>query len=162
MRRVLIHIFHFWCGYNKHGTSSNTALMHFTGRKLRKIIYDPPPLPQVQEDDRTDRQANTPKRCLAMGVHTLQDGGLDLLEASTDMTEPGKKQSYGTIATRRVYERIRALQVGEDFTLLRSEWKVATLPTDSIGKAIRYRDHIKVRELEDGTGWIILRVKEAP
>jgi hypothetical protein len=63
-----------------------------------------------------------------MGVHTLQDGGVGLLEESAGMTEPGKGKAYGTIATRPVYDRIRALQVGEEFTLLKGEWKVATSP----------------------------------
>jgi hypothetical protein len=73
--------------------------------------------------------------------------------------DPVKKQGYGTLATRTVYQRLRALEVGEEFTLSTKEWKVATSPMDSIGKSVRHRDHIKVRELENGTGWIISRVK---
>jgi hypothetical protein len=54
---------------------------------------------------------------------------------------------------------MRALKIGEEFTLLTGQWRVATSPMNSIGKSIKYRGHIKVRELESGTGWIISRVK---
>jgi len=71
--------------------------------------------------------------------------------------EPGKP--HGPIATRHVYERMRSLRVGETFTVERHEWKVATSPKESIGKSARYRDHVKVEELEGGKGWLISRVK---
>ena len=58
-----------------------------------------------------------------------------------------------------MYDRLKTLQVGEEFTLKLSEWKSATPPTDSIGHSRRYRDCFQVRELEVGKGWVITRVK---
>lgn len=66
---------------------------------------------------------------------------------------------YGPMATRGVYERVRSLQVGEEFTLKASEWSSATSPVESIGKSARYRDYYTVRELSDGKGWVISRIK---
>jgi hypothetical protein len=48
---------------------------------------------------------------------------------------------------------------GERFMLARSEWRVATTPVGAIAGNARYRDQIVVRKLEDGTGWIISRMK---
>jgi len=70
-----------------------------------------------------------------------------------------RKMAYGPIATRKIYDRMRSMQVGEEFALKRSEWKVATSPVDSIGKSAKYRDDYTVRELADGTGWVIVRVR---
>jgi hypothetical protein len=70
-----------------------------------------------------------------------------------------KEQIRGPMVTRAIYERIRTLRIGENFTLQASEWKMATSPMDSIGKGARYRDKIVLRELENGTGWVISRVK---
>ena len=72
---------------------------------------------------------------------------------------PDPSRSLGAWATRAVYDRLKALQVGEEFTLKPSEWKSATPPTDSIGQSPRYRDCFQVRELEVGKGWVITRVK---
>jgi hypothetical protein len=72
-------------------------------------------------------------------------------------TKPMK--SYGLIATRPVYERMRSLQVGEAFTVAPKEWPIATPPTATIGKNVRYRDHFKVEALEGGKGWRISRVR---
>ena len=66
---------------------------------------------------------------------------------------------YGPIATRHIYERMRALQVGEAFTVAWKDWRAATPPTGTMGKSRRYRDHFKVEELGDGRGWLISRVK---
>jgi hypothetical protein len=66
---------------------------------------------------------------------------------------------YGPIATRAVYARVRSLRVGEDLTLKASEWRSATSPVESIGKSERYRDYYVVRELNDGKGWVISRIR---
>jgi hypothetical protein len=76
----------------------------------------------------------------------------------TDMFAKSIK-SYGLIATRPVYERMRSLQVGEAFTVAPKEWPIATPPTATIGKSARYRNHIKVEELDGGRGWRISRVR---
>jgi hypothetical protein len=68
-------------------------------------------------------------------------------------------RSYGLIATRPVYNRMRSLQVGEAFTVAPQDWPIATPPTDTIGKNARYRAHFKVEELDRGRGWRIIRVK---
>jgi hypothetical protein len=70
-----------------------------------------------------------------------------------------RKKAYGPIATRKIYDRMRSMQAGEEFTLKRSEWKVATPPVDTIGKSATYRDDYTVRELADRTGWVIARVR---
>jgi hypothetical protein len=70
-----------------------------------------------------------------------------------------RKMAYGPIATRKIYDRMRSMQVGEEFALKRSEWRVATSPVDSIGKSAMYKHDYTVRELADGTGWVIARVK---
>ena len=66
---------------------------------------------------------------------------------------------YGPLSTRPVYERMRGLQVGEQFTLQLRDWKSATPPTDTIGKNRKYVDRFAVRELEEGKGWVITRLK---
>jgi hypothetical protein len=76
-----------------------------------------------------------------------------------DDVVPDPPKSLGAWATRAVYDRLKALQVGEEFTLKPSEWKSATPPTDSIGHSRKYRDRFQVRELEVGQGWVITRVK---
>jgi hypothetical protein len=68
-------------------------------------------------------------------------------------------KSLGPFATRHVYERVRSLQVGEEFTLELSEWKSATAPTITIGNNRSFRDRIKVTELGDRKGWLISRLK---
>jgi hypothetical protein len=69
-------------------------------------------------------------------------------------------KSHGLIATTRpVYQRMRSLQVGEAFTVAPKEWPIATPPTDTIGKNVRYRDHFKVEQLDGGKGWRITRFK---
>jgi hypothetical protein len=54
---------------------------------------------------------------------------------------------------------MRSLQVGEAFTVAPKEWPIATPPTDTIGKNVRYRDHFKVEQLDGGKGWRITRFK---
>jgi hypothetical protein len=68
-------------------------------------------------------------------------------------------KSQGPFATRHVYERVRSLQVGEEFTLTVSEWKSATAPTITIGNNRSFKDYIRVTELGDHKGWRISRVK---
>ena len=70
-----------------------------------------------------------------------------------------RKMGYGPIATRKIYDRMRSMQVGEEFALKRSEWKVATSPVVSIGKSAKYRYDYTVSELADGTGWVIVRIR---
>jgi hypothetical protein len=70
-----------------------------------------------------------------------------------------ESRARGPTMTRAIYERIQSLRVGEKFTLAASEWRMATSPVDSIRKSERYRDKIVLRELENGRGWIISRVK---
>jgi hypothetical protein len=70
-----------------------------------------------------------------------------------------RPKSLGPFATRHVYERVRSLRVGEEFTLKLSEWGSATAPTITIGNNRSFRDCIKVRELGDRKGWLISRVK---
>ena len=79
-----------------------------------------------------------------------------LLEAKESMP---KAMQYGPVATRPIYERLRQMQVGEEFRLQPKEWPVATSPKDSIGRSARYRDDYNVRELGSGEGWVISRVK---
>jgi hypothetical protein len=71
----------------------------------------------------------------------------------------GTERARGPMVTRAIYERIRSLRVGEKFTLAANEWRMATAPEESIGKSKRYWDRIVVRPLENGTGWLISRVK---
>jgi hypothetical protein len=67
----------------------------------------------------------------------------------------------GPIRNRAVYETIRALKVGEELTIKRSEWRALTLPPAALLNA-GYRGQFDVRWLDDGDGWLVVRVKEAP
>jgi len=64
----------------------------------------------------------------------------------------------GPIGNRHVYRRLHSLKVGEVLTLRTSEWKAATPPTHLRYNAT-YRGQFSVRELEDKTGWLIVRLK---
>jgi len=50
------------------------------------------------------------------------------------------------------------MKVGEVLTLKTSEWKAATPPTN-LRYNPTYRGQFSVRELEHGTGWLIVRLK---
>ena len=65
----------------------------------------------------------------------------------------------GPIATRAVYIRAHALAIGEHFTVSLREWKSATPPTETLAKNRRYEGQFDVRELADGKGLVITRVK---
>ena len=69
-----------------------------------------------------------------------------------------RRMAYGPIATRRIYERVRAMQVGEELTAKHEEWAMATPFADAIVKSPTCRDDYKVRELEGGKGWVVTRV----
>jgi hypothetical protein len=75
---------------------------------------------------------------------------LDILSRST---------KYGPIATRHIYDRMRELPVGAQFTLERHDWPMPTSLKDSIISNVRYRDHFTVEELDGGGGWRITRIK---
>ena len=51
-----------------------------------------------------------------------------------------RRMAYGPIATRRIYERVRAMQVGEELTAKHEEWAMATPFADAIVKSPTYRD----------------------
>ena len=70
-----------------------------------------------------------------------------------------RRMAYGPIATRKIYDRVRSMQVGEELTVKWEEWAMATPLSDAILKSPTYRDEYKVRELEGGKGWMITRVK---
>jgi hypothetical protein len=76
-----------------------------------------------------------------------------------DDVMPDPPKSLGAWGTGAVYDRLKALQVGEEFTLKPSEWKSATPPTDSVGHSRRYRDRFQLWELKVGKGRVITRVK---
>jgi hypothetical protein len=65
----------------------------------------------------------------------------------------------GSLANRKVYERLRSMRVGEEFLLRSSEWKTPTEPTHTIRYSPHYRGRFSVTRLEDGTGWLIVRLK---
>jgi hypothetical protein len=67
----------------------------------------------------------------------------------------------GPIRNRAVYETIRALKVGEELMIKRSEWRALTLPPAALLNA-GYRGQFDVRWLADGDGWLVVRVREAP
>jgi hypothetical protein len=70
-----------------------------------------------------------------------------------------RKKLTGPMANRRVYERLNALTLGESFTLMRADWKTTTSPTDALRYTKNYRGRFSVRRLDDGTGWVIWRLK---
>jgi hypothetical protein len=70
-----------------------------------------------------------------------------------------RRSRYGPVATRRVYQRVRALKVGEELTVSANDWQAATSPMHTIRRSERYRDDFQVRELEGGRARIISRVK---
>jgi len=97
-------------------------------------------------------------------VHRLADRGgwvvVRLRDApAAELEKHHGRSSYGPMATRRVYERVRSMKVGEELTLSANDWRSATSPMHAIGRSERYRDNFKVRELEGGGGWVISRVK---
>ena len=64
----------------------------------------------------------------------------------------------GPIGHRDVCRRLQSLKVREVLTLKRSEWKAATPPTH-LPYNPTYRGQFSVRELEHGTGWLIVRLR---
>jgi hypothetical protein len=67
----------------------------------------------------------------------------------------------GPIRNRAVYDTIRGLKVGEELTIKRSEWRTQTIPTAAFSIP-KYRGQFEVKWLEDGDGWRVVRLKEAP
>src|SRR5450631_921242 len=67
----------------------------------------------------------------------------------------------GPIRNRAIYNTLRALKVGEELTINRSEWRTRTLPPAAL-IIPGYRGQFEVKWLEDGDGWRVLRLKEAP
>jgi hypothetical protein len=67
----------------------------------------------------------------------------------------------GSKRNRTIYNTLRALKVGEELTIKRSEWKAQTLPSATL-RAPVHKDQFEVRWLDDRNGWRVVRVKEAP
>jgi hypothetical protein len=67
----------------------------------------------------------------------------------------------GPIRNRAVYDTLRAMKVGEELTIRRSEWRTQTIPPASFSIP-KYRGQFEVKWLEDGDGWRVVRLKEAP
>jgi hypothetical protein len=66
----------------------------------------------------------------------------------------------GPIRNRAMYDRLRALKVGQELTIKRSEWRTQTIPPATLGIP-KYRGQFEVSWLEDGDGWRVVRVKAA-
>jgi hypothetical protein len=81
----------------------------------------------------------------------------ELEAAGVDVNEP--KKLTGPMANRPVYKRLNALEVGGCFTLMKAEWKARTSPMSTLLYSKTYRGQFLVRRLDDGTGWVIWRLK---
>jgi uncharacterized protein (DUF2249 family) len=66
----------------------------------------------------------------------------------------------GPIGNRRIYDRLKSLKVGQKLKLELSEWKGHTTP-QCLNWNPRYQGQFTVRRLEDGTGWVVMRLKRA-
>ena len=96
-----------------------------------------------------------------MGVQSLQDARLGVHEiagvARGEVKEP--KKLTGPMANRPVYKRLQALGIGECLTLMKAEWRARTSPKSILLYSKTYRGQFLVRRLDDGTGWVIWRLK---
>ena len=51
-----------------------------------------------------------------------------------------RRMAYGPIATRKIYDRVRSMKVGEELTVKCEEWAMATPFADAIVMSPTYRD----------------------
>jgi hypothetical protein len=91
------------------------------------------------------------QRSALQGVHEIAGA------ARGEVNEP--KKLTGPMGNRPVYKRLNTLEVGGCLTLLKTEWKARTSPMSTLLYSKNYRGQFLVRRLDDGTGWVIWRLK---
>jgi len=89
--------------------------------------------------------------------------GVQFLHPAPPQLGASRKQlrmKTGPIRHRAIYEKLRALKIGEEITIARSEWRARTPPTSALVYARNHRGKFVVRKLVDRAGWLVVRASE--